>query len=246
MVTDGVRFHRLTYWTKRLVFSRMVDTQISRFPASGSLTSPGSALEGQRLPEAGRGGRFALFAMPLGFPHDGQRHPVGQPLHSTGPTVNRAAEAPGGEGADNRDPVDPRPVLVVRGDVTMLAGGRCRSCRYPTVQPLPRCPVCGSVSEPADLGPDGTVFSATVLRIGVPGRQPPIALAYVDLDDGPRLLVHVAGAHDHAPAPGSRVQLSGYTPEGDPEVTVAAHAASTAKASTPADVAATSATGGRL
>lgn len=82
----------------------------------------------------------------------------------------------------------------------------------------PRCPVCGgSEMAPATFGPEGTVFSSTVLRIPVPGRNPPFTLAYVDVDDGPRILVHVDGP-DEAAIPQSRVVLSGWTELGDPVV----------------------------
>ncbi len=112
---------------------------------------------------------------------------------------------------------DPRPQLVERDGQVLLAGGRCRACRYPTRYVVPRCPVCGEESDPADMGPGGTVFSATVLRIAVPGRRPPMVLAYVDVDDGPRILAHVDHG-DQAPAPWARVRLIGQTPAGDPLV----------------------------
>ena len=70
---------------------------------------------------------------------------------------------------------------------------------------------------PATFGPGGTVFSSTVLRIPVPGRTPPFTLAYVDVDDGPRILAHVGGL-DEALVPESRVALSGWTELGDPVV----------------------------
>ena len=82
----------------------------------------------------------------------------------------------------------------------------------------PRCPRCGRSSmAPAAFGPEGTVFSSTVLRIPVPGRTPPLTLAYVDVDGGPRILAHVDGP-DEALAPGSRVALSGWNEHGDPVV----------------------------
>jgi uncharacterized OB-fold protein len=68
------------------------------------------------------------------------------------------------------------------------------------------------------FGPGGTVFSATVLRVPVPGRTPPYGLAYVDVDDGPRLLAHVRGHDDAALAPNDRVVLVGTTDQGDPLV----------------------------
>ncbi len=69
----------------------------------------------------------------------------------------------------------------------------------------------------ATFGPKGTVFSSTVLRIPVPGRTPPFTLAYVDVDDGPRILAHVDGA-DEALVPGSQATLAGWTEHGDPVV----------------------------
>jgi uncharacterized OB-fold protein len=113
---------------------------------------------------------------------------------------------------------DPRPAVVDAGDGTwLLAGACCTACGYPTVAALDRCPVCGEASVPAEFGPGATVFAATVLRIPVPGREPPYALAYVDVDDGPRILAHVDRT-DAALVPGARVALVGRTAEGDPLV----------------------------
>ena len=61
------------------------------------------------------------------------------------------------------------------------------------------------------------MFSSTVLRIPVPGRTPPLTLAYVDVDNGPRILAHVDGP-DETLAPGSRVVLAGWNEHGDPVV----------------------------
>lgn len=68
----------------------------------------------------------------------------------------------------------------------------------------------------ARFGPEGVVWSATVVRVPLPGRAPPYGLAYVDLDDGPRVLAHVQG--ETVPI-GARVRLRGVTRHGDPEVT---------------------------
>lgn len=83
---------------------------------------------------------------------------------------------------------------------------------------IERCPVCGGTCDLAEFGPGGAVFAATVLRVPVPGRTPPYSLAYVDLDDGPRILAH-GNRTDAALQPHDRVQLIGTTPEGDPLVT---------------------------
>lgn len=75
-----------------------------------------------------------------------------------------------------------------------MEGRRCTSCGEVTAHPWPACPACGGAVEQARFGPEGTVWSATLVRIPTPGRTPPYGLAYVDLDDGPRVLAHTAGA----------------------------------------------------
>jgi uncharacterized OB-fold protein len=90
--------------------------------------------------------------------------------------------------------LDPRPRVVPRGGSAVVAGVRCTACGHPVAFVRPRCPACRGPVEPADFGPAGTAWSATVVRIPVPGREPPYALAYLDLDDGPRVLAHVPGA----------------------------------------------------
>lgn len=108
---------------------------------------------------------------------------------------------------------DPRPRLLPRGDAAVVAGVRCTACGLPVAFARPRCPACRGPVEPAEFGPGGTVWSATVVRIPVPGREPPYALAYVDLDDGPRVLAHLPGTE--APDVGTRVRLTGPSPDPD-------------------------------
>lgn len=114
---------------------------------------------------------------------------------------------------------DPRPQIqrTAHGD-RVVVGRRCRSCAEPVAYAWPRCPACGSEVEPARFGPGGTVWSSTVVRIAVPGHTPPYSLAYVDLEDGPRVLAHVDG-EDPAPI-GGRVRLVDVTAEGDLRVEV--------------------------
>ena len=110
---------------------------------------------------------------------------------------------------------DPRPQATPVG----LVGGRCATCGYPMLYRPPLCPYCGaSTVERATFGPGGTVWSSTVLRIRVADRKPPAVLAYVDFDDGPRALVHVAGPADEPLRPGARVRLLGRDDRGDPLV----------------------------
>jgi uncharacterized OB-fold protein len=113
--------------------------------------------------------------------------------------------------------VDPRPRVVDAGGTAVVVGSRCRACGYPTASELRRCPECAGECEPVEFGPLATVFAATVLRVPVPGRTPPYALAYIDLDDGPRILAHVEGT-DNALIPGDRVRVVGVTAQGDPLV----------------------------
>lgn len=114
---------------------------------------------------------------------------------------------------------DPRPEIhrTAEGD-WVVVGRRCGTCAEPVAYAWPRCPACGSEVAPARFGPRGTVWSSTVVRIAVPGHTPPYALAYVDLDDGPRVLAHVAGDE---PAPiGGEAWLIGASDDGDLQVEV--------------------------
>jgi uncharacterized protein len=107
---------------------------------------------------------------------------------------------------------DPRPRIAAGGGRHVLLGGRCRSCGHALSRPLPRCPWCRGEVGAATFGPEGAVWAVTVLHVPADGRDVPDALAYVDLDDGPRLLVHLP---DRVPI-GARVRLTAPTAAGDP------------------------------
>jgi len=99
------------------------------------------------------------------------------------PTKRRPGSAGGG-----LEVADPRPVL----DAGAVVGVRCTACRYPVAQQgIPWCPVCYGTLEPDRFAGSGTVWSSTVVAIPVGERRPPFGLAYLDLDDGPRVLVHL-------------------------------------------------------
>ncbi|MBW0113785.1 Zn-ribbon domain-containing OB-fold protein [Pseudonocardia abyssalis] len=116
---------------------------------------------------------------------------------------------------------DPRPVVQTGPDgLHRVAGRLCPACGGVAAFAWPRCPACRGEVGPAEFGPDGTVWSATVVRIPVPGRTPPYVLAYVDLDDGPRVLAHLTG--DAAPPIGARVRLTAPSADGDVRVEVLA------------------------
>lgn len=114
---------------------------------------------------------------------------------------------------------DPRPVVTPHERKQLLEGWRCGACGHPSLWSSPRCPICGESMTKATFGPQGTVWSSTVVRVPVPGRTPPYAMAYVDLDDGPRILAHVAGPAERLPI-GSTVRLVASNAEGDVMVEV--------------------------
>lgn len=113
---------------------------------------------------------------------------------------------------------DPRPRVVEERGVARLRGSRCTTCGHVLAFHAPRCPACRGPLEEASFGPDGRVWSATVVRVAVPGREPPYGLAYVDLDAGPRVLAHYEPPGDRSLRVGARVRLRGCTPQGDPAV----------------------------
>jgi len=115
------------------------------------------------------------------------------------------------------DEPDPRPQVVPEGDGWAVTGVRCPACGYAAAGPRRRCPACCCAVTDARFGPGGTVWSATVVRVPVPGRAPPYAVAYVDLDGhGPRILAHTAG--EHALPIGARVALAASSASGDVQV----------------------------
>lgn len=115
------------------------------------------------------------------------------------PTKRRRGAAVGGL------PVaDPRPALVGG----RVRGSRCTACGYATSQTGgPWCAACHGELASEDFAGTGAVWSSTVVHIPVGERKAPFGLAYVDLDDGPRVLVHLREPAVLAPA--TRVRIAG-------------------------------------
>jgi len=47
---------------------------------------------------------------------------------------------------------------------------------------------------PKSFGPGGTVWSSTTVHLRIGDLAPPFVLAYVDINDGPRVLARIVGA----------------------------------------------------
>ncbi|MEU3273087.1 hypothetical protein ABZ639_19780 [Saccharomonospora sp. NPDC006951] len=111
---------------------------------------------------------------------------------------------------------DPRPRVVTGpgggGDVA-VAGWRCSGCGHPIAQQVSRCPLCRSSVADSVFPAEGEIWASTCLRVRVPGHTPPFAVAYLVLDDGPRVLVHTPGEQPLPPA--SRAKVTGMSETGD-------------------------------
>ncbi|NNH03171.1 nucleotide-binding protein [Microbacterium ulmi] len=85
----------------------------------------------------------------------------------------------------------------MREDVLLLP--HCVRCAHVVWAPRPYCPECGSLEvrwEPASGG--GAVYSFTVNRRGKGFNRRyeeigPYVVAYVELDEGPRVLTNIVG-----------------------------------------------------
>lgn len=110
---------------------------------------------------------------------------------------------------------DPRPRVTQTAEGPRIAGWRCGCCVYPLALPAPWCPRCRRGLRETMFGPRGIVWSSTVLWVPLPGRTPPMALVYVDIDDGPRVLGHLARGQSERLVAGQVVTLVGSTSQGD-------------------------------
>ena len=118
-------------------------------------------------------------------------------MSAPSPSKRRPGEVMGGAFV-----ADPRP--AVKGD--KVIGARCGACRYPTAPAAPWCPACQSRDQqPAEFGPGATVWASTLVHIPVGRWTPPYAMAYIDLDDGPRVIAHLL--EPRIEAAGKRVSI---------------------------------------
>jgi hypothetical protein len=114
---------------------------------------------------------------------------------------------------------DPRPRVVLDRGEYRLEGVRCRR-GHPLLARFHRCPRCGEEVGPERFGPEGAIWSFTVMHVAsAPGEEVPYTLAYIDLSDGPRMLVRIQG---ESPRVGDRARLVEPSPSGDARAEVAA------------------------
>lgn len=112
-------------------------------------------------------------------------------------------------------PADPRPTV----DGQHISGVQCEECGRASAFVDARCRRCQGAVRAAQFGLGGTVWASTTVHLTVDHREPPFTVAYVDLDNGPRVLALVSG--EQSVPPHTRVNLVGEV-QGDLLVEVAA------------------------
>lgn len=103
-----------------------------------------------------------------------------------------------------RHPATHAVLAVDDGDTVRLVGSRCPACGAVAFPGRLVCAECGARDLDAHaLSGTGTVHAATRLDTPPAGFEPPIVVAVVDLDEGPRTFALLAGPD--APPAGTRV-----------------------------------------
>ena len=92
------------------------------------------------------------------------------------------------------------------GELRIQTCNACGALRHP---PGPACPVCHALDRGYVVAAGtGTVFSYVVHRYPpVPGKELPIVIALIDLDEGVRMVGEVVGVADDEIAIGMRLQV---------------------------------------
>lgn len=126
---------------------------------------------------------------------------------------------------------EPRPVPPVTPETEdfwsaaaagRLTLGECHDCDEVFYYPRGHCPFCFSDDVGlTDAAGTGEVYSYTVSgRIaGWPDEHLPVVIAYVELDEGPRMITHVVDCDPAAVEVGSAVAVD-FVPTEEPDVAV--------------------------
>ena len=93
-----------------------------------------------------------------------------------------------------------------KGELRVQSCNACGVLRHP---PGPACPSCGALDRGYVVASgQGTVFSYVVHRHPpVPGKELPIVIALIDLDDGVRMVGEVHGVEPDEIEIGQRLQV---------------------------------------
>ncbi len=103
---------------------------------------------------------------------------------------------------------DPFWAATTRG---VLLIPRCETCAASSWPPRPFCPRCGAAEAPAlvPAAGTGTIYSYTVVRRARGDYRDlvPYVVAYVELDEGPRVLSNIVDADPEAVRIGQPVEI---------------------------------------
>jgi uncharacterized OB-fold protein len=91
---------------------------------------------------------------------------------------------------------------------------RCTACRKPHWYPRAVCPFCFGATTWEEASGQGTIYTFSTMR----RVDPPYAIAYVTLDEGPTMLTNLVECDFDALAIGQRVRLVFKPTEGGPPV----------------------------
>ncbi|MFQ5341084.1 MAG: Zn-ribbon domain-containing OB-fold protein [Anaerolineae bacterium] len=97
-----------------------------------------------------------------------------------------------------------------------LLGSRCPQCGHVAFPVESICSVCAHQGggEPVELGPEGTLYTFTVVYAAAPGVETPYALGYVDFAAGARVFGRIVTGDN--PVVGMRVRVvSDLSGDGD-------------------------------
>jgi hypothetical protein len=149
---------------------------------------------------------------------------------------NSTDDEPGdGHPADGDEPAEldgwePRPVPDVTPETREywetaaegeLALGHCPDCDLTFYYPRAYCPDCLAAADLVAASGEGTVYSYTVPEqiSGWPEAAQPLVVAYVELDEGPRMVSNLVDCEPADVAIGDRVRVA-FVPTDDEDVAV--------------------------
>jgi uncharacterized OB-fold protein len=88
---------------------------------------------------------------------------------------------------------------------------QCNNCQVPIWYPRAICPTCGTMDTSwVEASGKGTIYTYTVTnRTGMPGwaEASPYVIAYVELEEGPRILTNIVNCELDAVAVGLPVRV---------------------------------------